>query len=188
MMKNEQYQNLILFGYKSSGKTFFGSLLAQELGILFIDTDQCIEKLYKKEFQEESNSRQISLKMGEVGFRMLEERVIDDLQEVTNAIIALGGGAVLNPKNCLKLEKLGKLVYLEADKEVIKQRIFNYEIPSFLDPKNPINSFERMYEERRPIYEKISSFKVKVHGKTDQQVLNELKFTRCASFPSDNLK
>lgn len=174
-MKNELDQNLILFGYKSSGKTFFGSLLAQEFEISFIDTDHLVEKLYKKEFREEGNCRQISLKMGETGFRMLERRVIDDLNEVTNTIIALGGGAVLNFENCLKLEKLGKLVYLEADKETIKQRIFSHGVPSFLDPRDPIRSFEIMYEQRRPIYEKVSSFKIKIHGKTNRQVLDELK-------------
>jgi shikimate kinase len=173
-MKNEQSQNLILIGYKSSGKSFFGSLLAQELEIPFIDTDQWIEKLYKKEFQEECNCRHISIKMGESGFRMLEERVIDDLKEISNAIIALGGGAILNSENCLKLKRLGRLVYLEADKEILKRRIFINGIPSFLDPKDPENSFERMYEERRPIYEKVSSFKIKLQGKTDRQVLNEL--------------
>ena len=174
-MKNEPYQNLILFGYKSSGKTFFGSLLAQELEIPFIDTDQIIEKLYKKEFREECNCRQISIKMGEAAFRILEERVIDELNEVTNTIIALGGGAVLSFENCLKLKKLGRLVYLEADKETIKNRIFSDGIPSFLDPINHKKSFEIMYEQRRTIYEKVSSLKIKLHGKTDQQILDELK-------------
>lgn len=185
-MKNELYQNLILFGYKSSGKTFFGSLLAKELEIPFIDTDQLVEKLYKKEFREECNCRQISIKMGESGFRMLEKRVIDDLSEVTNTIIALGGGAVLNSENCLKLEKLGKLVYLEADKETIKHRIFSDEIPSFLDPTDPEKSFEIMYEQRRPIYEKVSLFKIKIHGKTDQQILGELKSLKYHKNSSSN--
>lgn len=178
-------QNLILFGYKSSGKTFFGSLLARELEVPFIDTDQCIEKLYKEEFQEECSCRQICIKLRETGFRMLEERVIDSLEEVSNAIIALGGGTILNPRNCLKLEKLGKLVYLEADKKTIKHRIFSNGVPSFLDQKNPEKSFESMYEERRPIYEKISSFTIKVHDKTDQQILNELTtIASCIVFPN----
>lgn len=174
-MKNEPYQNLILFGHKSSGKTYFGNLFAQEYKIPFVDTDQWIEQLYTKEFQEKCNCRQISIKIGEIGFRQLESRVIDDLKEITNAIIALGGGAVLNPENCAKLEKLGKLVYLEADKETIKQRIFSHGIPSFLDPTNPEKSFEKMYEERRLIYAKVSAVKIMMHGKTDQQILEELK-------------
>lgn len=168
-------KNLILFGFKSSGKTHFGSLLAQKLESLFLDTDLLIEELYKKEFHEVCNCRQISLKLGEAGFRALEGRVIESLKGVTNAVIALGGGAVLNPLNCANLEKLGKLVYLEADKETIKRRIFCTGIPSFLNPKDPENSFENMYEARRPIYEKVSSFSIKIEGKTDQQILDELE-------------
>lgn len=174
---NKSYRNLILFGYKSSGKTFFGKLLAHELEILFIDTDQLVEELYKKEFQKEYNCRQISRNVGEAGFRMLEETVVDNLKGVTNAIIALGGGTVLNSENCFKLKKLGRLVYLEANKETIKHRIFSDGIPSFLDPADPEKSFERMYEERQPIYEKVSSYKIKMQEKTDQQILDELK--RC---------
>jgi len=173
-MKNQPYQNLILFGYKASGKTFFGTLLAQKLNSFFIDTDQLIEELYKKEFQEECNCRQISIKIGEEGFRRLEKRVIDNLNGVTHTIIALGGGAVLDPENCFALRELGKLIYLEVDKETLKRRIFASGIPSFLDPQNPEDSFEKMYEERKPIYEKISTYTIALHGKTDHQILDEL--------------
>jgi shikimate kinase len=171
-------QNLILFGYKSSGKTFFGSLLARELNIPFVDTDLLVEKLYREEFQESGTCRQISQKLGIEGFRDLEGRVIEGLKEVSEAVIALGGGTVLNIENCQKLEKFGKLVYLEAEKNTIKQRIFLNGVPSFLDSDDPHQSFESMYEERKLIYEKISAFRVKLEGKTDQQVIQELKILK----------
>ena len=170
-----QHQNLILFGYKGSGKTHCGYLLAQDLRSNFIDTDQWVEGLYEKEFHEKLNCRQISLKIREEGFRKLEERVIDSIEGVNNSVIAVGGGAVLNSENCLKLRKLGKLVYLEVDKVTIKQRIFNNGIPSFLDPNDPEKSFEEMYDERKSIYERVSSFKVNVQNKTERQILDELK-------------
>lgn len=44
-----------------------------------------------------------------------------------------------------------------------------------LDPNNLEESFEKMYTKRQKIYEKVSFFKVKIHGKTDRQVLDELK-------------
>lgn len=173
-MKNSLHSNVILLGYKSSGKTYFGKLLAQELGEIFIDTDQLIEELYEKKFQEKLNCRQISIKIGKEGFRLLEREIIDSLGQVTKAVISVGGGAVLNPENCLGLRKNGKLVYLEVDKAIIKQRIFSGEIPSFLDPQDLEQSFEKMYEERQPIYSKVSTFKVSIQEKTDRQVLDEL--------------
>jgi shikimate kinase len=167
-------ENLILLGYKSSGKTFYGKLLAQTLGAAFIDTDQLIEKKYQNAFHEKYHCKQISLILGEEEFRNLEKTVIKDLKGRTNTIIALGGGAILLPENCSILEKLGKLVYLKTDKETIKQRVFNEGIPSFLDPNDPEGSFEKMYKEREPIYENIGEVIVNVQGKTDQQVLKEL--------------
>lgn len=173
-MEKGSPSNLILYGYKSSGKTYFGKLIAHELGKIFIDTDQLVEEFYEKQFCEKLDCRQISIKLGEEGFRNMETTVINSLEKKTDAIISVGGGAVLNPKNCLKLGTVGKLVYLQVDKELIRQRIFLNGIPSFLDPLDPYTSFEKMYEERKPIYSKISPFKVSLREKTDREVLDEL--------------
>ena len=86
----------------------------------------------------------------------------------------MGGGAVLDKENCLKLQKNGILVYLEVKKEIIKSRILINGTPSFLDSEAFEHSFEKMYEERNPFYLKISPFKVTIHQKTDQEVLDEL--------------
>jgi|LakMenEpi03Aug12_release.lakeMendotaPanAssembly.Ray.scaffolds.fasta_scaffold10374_6 shikimate kinase len=167
--------NLILFGFKSSGKTYFGKLLAQSLGISFIDTDQKLEECYRAEFFEKLSCREISLKWGETFFRKRENCVIDSLCETFDAVIALGGGAVLHPDNCLKLKKLGKLVYLEIEKEVIKQRLLGQAVPSFLDPYSFDASFDQMYRERKPIYENLSQHRLKIGCRTDLEVLDELK-------------
>lgn len=168
-------QNLILLGHKSCGKTYFGRLFSQEFACQFIDTDLLVEKSYEDAFGQRLNCRQICLKIGEPAFRCLESQVIDQLLGVKNAIISLGGGAVLNAQNCSKLSGLGKLVYLEAGKEIIKQRILKDVVPSFLNAADLENSFERMYEERKPIYERVSEYKVILDGQTDQQILDELK-------------
>ena len=173
-MTSTLHKNLILFGYKSSGKSYFGKLIAQELGVLFLETDELIEEMYEKKFHEKLNCRQISIKIGEDGFRLLEKKIIDSIEPESHAIISVGGGTVLNPDNCSKLKKNGKLIYLEVDKEIIKQRIFSNEIPSFLDPRDPERSFEKMYNERKPIYSQVGTFKVSIQKKTDRQVLDEL--------------
>ena len=173
-MKNSLHYNLVLFGYKSSGKTYFGKLLAQELGKTFVDTDLLIEELYIKKFHEQLNCRQIFFKIGEEGFRSLEKETIASLENMTKAIISVGGGTILNPENCLSLKKNGKLVYLKVNKEILKQRIFQNGIPSFLDPQDAELSFEKMYEERKLIYSKVSEYQINVQKKTDRQVLDEL--------------
>ncbi len=174
-MKHKHHYNLILIGHKSSGKTHFGQLLSQELGRKFIDTDRLIEDLYTKKFHEKLSCRQIATKIGEEGFRNLERSVISSLNEIKRTIISIGAGSVLNLENCEKLRALGCFVYLELDKETIRQRILNCGVPSFFNPQNFEDSFEKMYQERKLIYEEICIFKVVMQGKTEKEILSELK-------------
>src|SRR5689334_18525522 len=102
--------NLLLFGFKASGKTHFGQLLAHKMHRPFIDTDDLLLELYKKETGQSKKAKQIYEKLGEKGFRELEKRTLYLLKEVQNSIIALGGGAVLDPENVLFLQKVGALV------------------------------------------------------------------------------
>jgi shikimate kinase len=163
-------RNLILFGDKAVGKTYFGRLLAQELRVVFVETDLLIEE------RGGASCRQIYLNMGERHFRRLERDVVRSLKPPAGAIIAVGGGTVLDPESCAVLSGFGPLVYLEAEKETIRQRMLSGGVPAFLDRQDPERSFEKIYEERKLIYEQICSFKIKIHKKTDRQVLDELIF------------
>ena len=166
--------NILFFGYKASGKTFFGRQLAQALNKPFIDTDDLVEKLYEEAFQKKKSCKEIAILLGEKGFRFLECLAIASLTHVKDTIISLGGGAIISDKNRKFLDQLGCLVYLEADKEVIKSRILNDHTPSFLDPNDLEGSFERHFLERQRLYESIPCFKLKIQGKTNPQILNEL--------------
>ncbi|MBX7066396.1 MAG: shikimate kinase [Parachlamydiales bacterium] len=147
--------NLLLFGFKASGKTHFGKLLSHQMHRPFIDTDDLIIELYKKETDKQRSCRQIHKELGEDAFRQLEKRALHLLKNVQNSIIALGGGAILDPKNVEFLQTIGALVFLKASPEKLKARVLKDEIPSFLDPKDPEGSFYRMIQEREPIYRAI---------------------------------
>lgn len=178
-MKKQKPKNLILYGYKACGKTFFGKLLAKELKLNFLDIDSLIESLFNQEFPEKYSCREISSRFGIDFFRKIEDRVVDQLHDINDTILSLGGGTLLNPENQSKLKKIGKLVYLDADKEMIKRRIFKRGVPSFLDPNDPENSFEKMYLERKLHYEKASQFQVQLKGKSRDQILDALKSHFC---------
>jgi shikimate kinase len=152
--------NLILFGFKASGKTHFGKQLAAKMHRPFIDTDDLILELYAKESGKRSHAKEIYAELGKEGFRTLETKAIHLLKYVKDSIIALGGGAVLNPENVELLLTIGTLVFLKASPEKLKERIFKEEIPSFLDPKDPEGSFYRMVQEREPIYRSIPAMSV----------------------------
>lgn len=166
--------NLILFGFKSSGKTHFGQLLSAEIGFHWIDTDLLIEAAYCEEFQATLTCRQIALTHGDPIFRTYEHRVIEKIIIDHHVVISLGGGAVLNEHNRDKLSHIGRFVYLEVDQMTLKNSLFSKELPSYLDANDLERSFEKMYQERLAVYNQIDAVRVSTHGKTERDILDEL--------------
>jgi len=151
--------NIILFGFKGSGKTHFGKLLAAKLNCPHFDTDTLLEELHQ------CKVRDLHQNVGEAQFRVLESQVITTLLDVKNAVISLGGGAVLNPENIERLAKIGQLVYLEASFETIQKRI--QVTPSFAGN----SSLEKIYYARKPIYESIPAHKINTDGIDESDIL-----------------
>lgn len=168
--------NLLLFGFKATGKTHFGKLLSIEMHRPFIDTDDLILELYKKESGKKHSVREIHKKLAEPAFRSLEKRALHLLKNVKDSIIALGGGAVLDPENVEFLQTVGALVFLKASAEKLKERIFKDELPSFLDPKDPEGSFYEMVQERGAIYRSIPARSVDTEALDEAGVIAALKF------------
>lgn len=143
--------NLILFGFKGSGKTHFGQLLALKMHRPFFDLDALLVELTGKK----QTVKEMYIALGSAGFRASESWAIQTLKNVENAIIAVGGGTVTNPENVEMLQKMGALIYLKTSAEMIKKRIFKEDLPAFFDKKDPEGSFLRMIHERDPIYRSI---------------------------------
>jgi len=173
-MTGSNQNNLILFGYQSCGKSYFGKLLSRELHCPFIETDVIIEQFYREKYLEPLSCRQIANKLGEGGFRLLEMQAVDSIREVSNSVISVGGGTLINQENYSKVKKRGKLIFLDVEKQIIKQRIFKDGVPSYLNQHDPENSFEQMYDQRLPIYAKLAMFTVTLQDKSVRQVLDEL--------------
>lgn len=167
--------NVILFGFKSCGKTTWGKIIADRLNRPFIDTDRLLEDLYFKQTDRHLNFREIFQTAGNQLFRALESDVVQQLKDIKGSIIATGGGMVLNPDNTALLAKLGQLVYLKVSKETLKRRILDKpELPAFFDPNDPEGSFEKMYTEREPKYEEIHAFSIDMETQTQDQVILEI--------------
>jgi len=122
-----------------SGKSTIGKLLANELGRCFIDTDDEIVKREKKPIP------QIFEEVGEIGFRQIEKEVIFDVSSVQNAVIATGGGAVLNEENTDILKENGKIYFIDRELDSIAAT-----------SDRPLSSnreaLEKRYKERYPLY------------------------------------
>lgn len=167
--------NFILCGPHQTGKSTIGKLLALEWDKSFIDTDVLIEEHYAAQTQNKYSSRQISLAHGEAYFRDLEKGCIGTLQHVQNAVIAIGGGSILNPENRQVLLSLGRIIYLKSSADTLWERILQNGIPSFIDANNPRSSFLAMLEQRTPIYEKIAHFTVQIDGLPEKDIVAQIK-------------
>ena len=166
--------NIILFGFKKCGKSYYGLKAAQKLHMNFIDSDLLIEKVYTQIYHKTLSYRDIVRKHGFPFFRMLEKLVLPLLMQEKNSLISLGGGMVLDQDNVERLKELGSLIYLQVPKDVLQKRILSSDPPPFIDPHHPVESFEALYQERLPIYEAISAHKLEMKQDSEEDCLSNL--------------
>lgn len=153
--------NLILYGLPMSGKTTFGRNLSAHLNKAFLDTDHLIQDAYFQKTGTHASCREIFQKEGSIFFRKLESEAVLSLESVRDAVIAVGGGTLIEPENVNHLKKHGKLVYLEAEPEVLWERTAVCGIPAYLDPANAKSDFYRIMKERSVYYASIADIVLK---------------------------
>jgi shikimate kinase len=108
---------LFLIGYRGSGKTTVGRLVADRLGWAFVDADALLEERHGRTI------RDIFAAEGEAGFREKEAATLADLCTHTNCVIATGGGIVLRDENRKLLKQHGVVAWLTADPATLVARI-----------------------------------------------------------------
>ncbi|WP_394698854.1 shikimate kinase [uncultured Methanoregula sp.] len=141
---------IVLTGFRGTGKTEIGKILAQEKQVRFLDTDTLIEQKTGRSIPD------IFHEEGEERFRKIERDVIASLPE-TDAIISTGGGAVVDPENMEHLRKDSTLVLLYSDIDTIEQRLER-------SPRPPLTNLPlreeiaEMMERRRQNYHAAADF------------------------------
>jgi shikimate kinase len=152
--------NVVLTGFKTSGKTRIGKRLAKRLEREFVDIDRVIEDIYAEDGNQPATVREIFSDRGRVFFRRLEAKAVKRLCELERSVIALGGGTPLN-EGFSKEEFDGAVfVYLKVSPDVLFERIERKGFPPFVNPENPRDSIFRLIAERTPQYEKIADITV----------------------------
>ncbi|MGM0439863.1 MAG: shikimate kinase [Chlamydiota bacterium] len=150
--------NLVLIGFQGSGKSSLGALVSDATGYRFLDTDKVVEDIYQRRTGLRQSCREIFRKEGESFFRLLENEAVTIVAEEDNAIIATGGGTVVDPENAQKLKSRGVFCFLEIDRKLIKQRVLTQETPAYLADIGSHWSFEKIYCQRREIYRQLADY------------------------------
>jgi shikimate kinase len=166
--------HIFLFGFKKCGKTYFGMKAAQNLHREFLESHHLVEELYSAEYHEVLPYREIVKKHGFPFFQELEKQVVSLLLQKRGEVVSLGGGIVLEPENVMRLQEVGTFIYLKVPKLVLKARILSGDVPSYFDPKHPEHSFETMYKEREPVYERVASHTIDVEKNSEEEVLKKI--------------
>ncbi|HUE72560.1 MAG TPA: shikimate kinase [Pirellulaceae bacterium] len=152
--------NLYLVGYRGSGKTTVAQLVADEIGLPWIDADAALEQRAGKTI------REIFAESGEETFRGLESAELAILAGGPDRVVALGGGAVLREQNRQLIQDSGRTAWLRARAETLLTRI---ETDATTAQRRPnltsaggLAEIEQLLAVRTPIYAECADYVVDV--------------------------
>jgi len=167
-------KNIIFVGHMGSGKTTVARIVAQKIGWRFYDLDRLVTKKAGMEISEIFTCR------GESCFRRLEREVLVTTLRSKRAVIAAGGGAVIDPANLRDMKEAGVLVYLHAEVKELSRRVGKGKGRPLLYGDRPEEILARLAEEREPFYRQ-AHLTVDTGGLNPEEVADRviaLTFTR----------
>ena len=159
--------NIVLNGPSGSGKSVLAKLLAKDIGYKFYDIDSLIEKKTKMTINE------IFLKKSEDYFRYVEEIECLYYLNIENAVISLGGGAIINKKIRETIEKKSFSIYLKVDIDILNKRLIKSTKRPLLKNVNIKKKITELINSRKKYYNK--SDLVIDNSKTTKESLNRIK-------------
>ncbi len=143
--------NIILTGYRGSGKTTISKILSKKLDLPVFCLDKEIEKTSKIEIKE------IVKKYGWDKFREIETETAKKASLLDNYIIDTGGGIITREENIENLSKSGIVFWLKAEPDVLKERIKDEKSrPSLTKGKTFVEEIKDVLKEREPKYSQFS--------------------------------
>ena len=147
-------KKIVLIGPPGAGKTSIGKALSKELGLAFIDSDAEIERISGKTISE------IFVDQGEAVFRKTEVELVTRILAEFEGVVALGGGAPINPEiQKVLLNSEYPVIFIDVSISQAANRIgFNKDRPLLMI--NPRQQWLHLMSERIPIYEKLATITV----------------------------
>jgi shikimate kinase len=149
---------IVLVGLMASGKTSVGRILAQRLGLSFVDADHEIEAAAHMTIPE------IFAKHGEADFRSGERRVIARLLKDGPRVLATGGGAFMSPETRDAIRERGVSVWLKADFETLMRRARRRSNRPLLQTADPEATMRQLIDVRYPVYAEADVTVISIDG------------------------
>lgn len=161
-------ERIVLIGFRGTGKTTVGRLLADELGWAFADCDDAIETAAGKSIAG------IFATEGEPGFRDREADALRELCGRDRLILATGGGAIVRPANREMLRNSGFVAWLTARPETIWARLQDDPTTLHRRPNltltGGVDEVRALAAAREPLYRAAADFIADADGPSPESV------------------
>ncbi|WP_251092598.1 shikimate kinase [Streptomyces sp. Caat 7-52] len=157
---------VVLIGPMGVGKSTVGRLLAEHLGVGYRDTDEDIVAA------EDRTIAEIFLDEGEPAFRVKEKAAVRAALAEHEGVVALGGGAVMDPDTRALLAGQ-RVVYLSMEvEEAVRRTGLNVARP--LLAVNPRKQWRELMDARRHLYEEVATAVVATDGRGPEEVTQDV--------------
>jgi len=149
---------VFLIGFRGTGKTTLGKLLARKLGYAFVDTDKIICQ------RKGASVKTIVDQEGWEGFRRSEVKVLTEFGNASRTVVATGGGAILHRQFWQEMRNKAIIIWLTAESDVLLQRICRN--TSMMDNRPSLTGKEvgqeilEVLHEREPLYREFAHFTI----------------------------
>ena len=161
--------NVVLIGYRGTGKSTVGKIVATRLGRTLLSTDAEIVTRAGQSIPD------IVAQHGWDYFRDLESQVCQKLAGRDGLVIDTGGGAILRSQNVEALKKTGTLFWLTASVDTIAKRIGrDTQRPSLTGTKSFVEEIQEVLRERTPKYEAAADHVITTEGRSIVQIADEI--------------
>jgi shikimate kinase len=165
--------NIALIGYRGTGKTTVGKLVAAALNFTFIDADAALEERLGRSI------REIFATEGESYFRDRESEILAELCQGDRQVLSLGGGVVLREGNRHQLREVcQRVVWLQADIEILVERLHGD--PATAAQRPPLTSLpgraeiEQLLAQRTPLYAECAEFTIDTSHRSPEHIAQEI--------------
>jgi len=160
-------KNIVITGFMGTGKSVAAKELARKLKMEFIDMDQIIEEVQGVSISD------IFARYGEKYFREQENKLVKELSQKENMVIATGGGTLLSSDNARMLGQAGEIVCLYADSQTIYNRVKRKNERPLLKGEDILSEIEHLLKERKKVYANIK-WKIDTTNLSVQEVVDKI--------------
>ena len=157
-----------LIGFMGVGKSAVGRELSRRIGWPRHDTDEMIREQFGLSIPD------IFARHGEPAFRDAETALLKTLRRGIASIVVTGGGIVLREENVRLMRGLGRIIWLDADEEILWRRVSKHSARPLLQASDPRGRFSELLRERLQLYQAAADHRLNTSSRSIVQVTDEV--------------